>query len=110
VAALVRRPPNYPRAGVMPYPERRNEKSLDADKDPFKTLMAKIERVAGDLNPLLMVMVVGLLLLDLTLYLGSAAAHDSLSAARPRPDMSYYPQSEPSPVTFSEGGSVTGAN
>jgi hypothetical protein len=94
----------------MPYPERRHEKSLDADKDPFKALMAKVERAAGDLNPLLMVLAVGLLLLNLTLYLGMAAAHDSLSASRPRQDAAPYTQSQSSPVTFSEGGSVTGGN
>jgi hypothetical protein len=94
----------------MPYPERPEEKSLDADKDPIKALVAKVERVAGDLNPFLKVLAVGLLLLNLTLYLGMAAAHDSFSVARPRQDAPFYPQSEPSPVTFPEGGSVTGGN
>jgi hypothetical protein len=94
----------------MPYPERPNEKSLDADKDRVKALVMRIERAAGDLNPFLMVLAVGLLLLNLTLYLGMAAAHDSFTLARPRQDTPFYVQPEASPVTFREGGSVTAGN
>ena len=94
----------------MPYPEHPNDRPLDTSKTPVKALVMKIERAAGDLNPLLMVLAVGLVVLNLTLYLGMAAAHDSLSASRPRQDAAPYTQSQSSPVTFSEGGSVTGGN
>jgi hypothetical protein len=92
----------------MPYPERPDKKTLDAAKDPVKGLIGRIERAAGDLNPFLMVLAAGLLLLNLTFYLGMAAAHDSFAVARPRQDTAFYAQPEPSPVTFHEGGSTAG--
>jgi hypothetical protein len=94
----------------MTYPERPTEKSLDANKDPVKALVTKIERAAGDLNPLLMVLALGLVLLNLTLYLGMAAAHNSFSVARPRQETPFYPQPEATPATFHEGGSVSAGN
>jgi hypothetical protein len=94
----------------MPYPEHPNDRPLDTSKTPVKALVMKIERAAGDLNPLLMVLAVGLVVLNLTLYLGMAAAQNSFAVARPRQDASYYAQPEATPATFHEGGSVTAGN
>ena len=41
-----------------------------------KVLMRLVERVAGELNPFLMALVVGLAVLNLTLYIGMAAARE----------------------------------
>jgi len=94
----------------MPYPEHPSDKSLNAEKSQVKALAMRIERAAGDVNPFLMVLAAGLLLLNLTLYLGMAAAHDSFTPARPRQDTSFYPQPEANPATFPEGGSVNAGN
>jgi hypothetical protein len=94
----------------MPYPKRPGEKPFDADKNPVKALVVRIERAAGDLNPFLMVLAAGLLLLNLTLYLGMAAANDSFTMGRPRQDISHYAQPEATSATFHEGGSVSAGN
>ena len=41
-----------------------------------KILARRVERWAGEINPLLMALVVGLLVLNLTLYIGLAAARE----------------------------------
>jgi hypothetical protein len=72
----------------------------------------RMERAAGDLNPILMVLALGLIVLNLALYLGMAAANNSLTVSHPRQDVSYYVQPEATPATFheGEGGSVTSGN
>jgi hypothetical protein len=80
----------------MPYPEHPNDRPLDTSKTPVKALV--------------MVLAVGLVVLNLTLYLGMAAAQNSFAVARPRQDASYYAQPEATPATFHEGGSVTAGN
>ena len=65
----------------MQAPERPKDKSSARSKEPRASLALRMDRAAGDLNPLLLVLMIGLLVLNLTLYLGMMAArHPSLWA------------------------------
>lgn len=57
----------------MQLPLPRNDKSNNRSK-PRPTLARRISRAADDLNPFLILVAVGLLLLNLTLYLGMAVS------------------------------------
>ena len=63
----------------MPYPERPKQKTVASRKEPRTSLVLRIDRAAGDVNPFLVVMVIGLLILNLTLYLGMAPARQPTS-------------------------------
>ena len=73
----------------MSYQERPEKKPLDASKGAPRSLALRIDRAASNLNPFLAVLAVGLLVLNLTLYLGIAAAHDSFVWSPPRHASSY---------------------
>jgi hypothetical protein len=47
-------------------------------------MLARLDRAANDLNPLLAVLVIGLLVLNLTLYIGMAVSRDPSIWAPPR--------------------------
>jgi hypothetical protein len=57
----------------MQLPPPRNDKSNNRRK-PRPTLAGRINRAADDLNPFLILVAVGLLLLNVTLYLGMAVS------------------------------------
>ena len=50
------------------------DKSPNGEKGSRAALALRLSHAAGELNPFLMVLAIGLLLLNLTLYLGLAAA------------------------------------
>jgi hypothetical protein len=57
----------------MQYPERPKDKYPENLKSP-RALAARIDRAANDLNPLLVVLAIGLMILNITLYLGMAVS------------------------------------
>jgi hypothetical protein len=57
----------------MQTPKRPKDKSSARSKEPRASLALRVDRAAGDLNPFLMVVTIGLLVLNLTLYLGMMA-------------------------------------
>jgi len=57
-------------ACVMQYPQQPEDKSSNSSKDARASLALRISRAANDLNPVLVVMAIGLLVLNITLYLG----------------------------------------
>jgi hypothetical protein len=59
---------------TMPIPERPKNKLVASPKDPRGPFTLLIDRAAGDLNPFLVILAIGLMLLNLTLYLGLAAS------------------------------------
>lgn len=61
----------------MQYPERPKDKSPAVSKARVKSLVLRLDRAANDLNPILIVLAVGLMVLNLTLYIGMAAAGQS---------------------------------
>ena len=64
---------------VMPSPQH------PPDKEGIKSLTRRLDRAAADLNPFLMVLAVGLIVLNLTLYIGMAAAGGASAASMRRP-------------------------
>jgi hypothetical protein len=54
-----------------------DDKSPNNAKAPRGSLALRLNRAASDLNPILMVLAIGLSLLDITLYLGMSAARQS---------------------------------
>jgi hypothetical protein len=69
----------------MPSPPSPHDKSPDTSKEGIKSLTGRLDRAAADLNPFLMVLAVGLIALNLTLYIGMAAAGGASAAAMRRP-------------------------
>jgi hypothetical protein len=72
----------------MLYPEPPKQKPfkpVHGDKQSRASLALRIDRAAADLNPILLVLVIGLFILNVTLYLGMAAARQPAvwNAARP---------------------------
>jgi hypothetical protein len=67
----------------MQYPELPEEKSAASEKEARAGLMPLIERAAGDLNPLLVTLAIGLMILNLTLFLGLAASRQSIAWMNP---------------------------
>jgi hypothetical protein len=68
----------------MQIPESPKDKPLDDRKGPRATLALRIDRAANDLNPLLVVLAIGLLVLNLTLYIGMAVSRERSIWAPPR--------------------------
>ncbi|HWB47899.1 MAG TPA: hypothetical protein VG651_02220 [Stellaceae bacterium] len=66
-------------------------------KTGWRSLLSRLDRAAGDLNPFLMALAVGLVVLNLTLYIGIAAAGgarhapDGAAGGRMTPAASSYP-------------------
>lgn len=58
-----------------PTPEDKSPRT----RNDVRTLVARLDRAAGDLNPVLTVLAVGLLFLNITLYLGLSASHGQLT-------------------------------
>ncbi len=90
----------------MQFPERPKTKSLDAAKSPVKALAVRINRAADDLNPLLMVLAVGLLILNITLYLGMSVAREPFVWSQPQQSASPYAPATP-PAALNEGAFVS---
>jgi hypothetical protein len=60
----------------MQFPEHPNDKPLarkEAQASPFSR---RLDRAAGDLNAFLVVLTIGLMVLDLSLYLGMAVSRE----------------------------------
>ncbi|HZK90429.1 MAG TPA: hypothetical protein VFC56_09815 [Stellaceae bacterium] len=67
----------------MEYPERPKPKAAASQKATRASLALRIDRAAGDVNPLLIVFAIGLMILNLTLFLGMAAARQPTLWAAP---------------------------
>lgn len=66
----------------MASPQHPHDKSPGTPKEGIKSLSRRLDRAAADLNPFLMVLAVGLIVLNLTLYIGMAAGGASAAAMR----------------------------
>lgn len=68
----------------MQLSERPKGKSSSGGPEgPRASLALRLDRAAGDLNPFLLVVTIGLLLLNITLYLGMMAARQPFVWAQP---------------------------
>jgi hypothetical protein len=85
---------------VMPSPEHPHDKSPDTSKEGIKSLSRRLDRAAADLNPFLMVLAVGLIVLNLTLYIGMAAAGDASTASMRRPAAAQTAVAYPTEANF----------
>ncbi|HTZ35629.1 MAG TPA: hypothetical protein VMB84_06350 [Stellaceae bacterium] len=70
----------------MPYPEGRPEGRKDKPQAQSKSARAtwtmRVDRAANDLNPMLVVVAIGLMVLNITLYIGMAASRQPAGAMR----------------------------
>jgi hypothetical protein len=69
----------------MQSPERQKPKPVANETGPRASLALRIDRAASDFNPFLIIATIGLLILNVTLYLGTAAQQSSARAAVARP-------------------------
>ena len=70
----------------MPYPPPRRDKSQNSANEKHASLAMRINRAANELNPFLVVVAVGLLILNFTFYLGmSVSQHPVMNAASHTP-------------------------
>jgi hypothetical protein len=60
----------------MSYPEHPKDKPLTHPKAQRAALALKLDRAAHDLNPILVVLAIGLMLLNIVLYLGMMASRE----------------------------------
>jgi hypothetical protein len=67
----------------MQFPERRKDKSPAGSTDWRKSLALRLDRAAHDVNPILVIFAVGLLVLNLTLYIGMAVAGEPFVWTQP---------------------------
>jgi hypothetical protein len=58
----------------MQYPERPDDKYPGNSKNPRGPLALRLDRAANDVNPFLVVLAAGLMILNITLYLGMAVS------------------------------------
>lgn len=67
---------------TMPYPPPQRDKSPNNANAKNASLAVRINRAANELNPFLVVLAVGLLILNLTFYLGmSVSQHPAVGSA-----------------------------
>ena len=78
---------------IAPPPEERPR--ANAPKAARAPLTLRLDRVAGDLNPFLILLVVGLLLLDLTLYIGLAVSRQQSNWNAPHQAETSSPPASP---------------
>jgi hypothetical protein len=92
----------------MSYPKHQKNEPISPAKEPVKSLALRMNRAAGDLNPFLVVLAVGLLFLNLTLYLGMSVAHERFAWSQPLRANSYDASVDPphSPSVFHEGANT----
>lgn len=69
----------------MPSPQPPHDKSPETTKEAVRSFTRRLDRAASDLNPFLMVLAIGLIVLNLTLYIAMAAAGGASAAAMRRP-------------------------
>jgi hypothetical protein len=70
----------------MQSPERQKPKPVANETDPRASLALRLDRAASDFNPFLVIATIGLLILNLTLYLGTAVQQSGAHAlAAPPP-------------------------
>ena len=80
-------------ACAMHYAERPKHKPPTGKKDA-PSLVLRLDRAAADLNPFLLVLMIGLFILNVTLYLGMAAARQPPAA----PSSAAAPTTNPAAV------------
>ncbi|MFZ2007826.1 MAG: hypothetical protein WAV02_22290 [Stellaceae bacterium] len=68
-------------AMTMPHPPPRRDKSPNNASEKQASLAIRINRAANELNPFLVILAVGLLILNLTFYLGMSVSQHSPTAA-----------------------------
>jgi hypothetical protein len=88
----------------MQLPPPHPDKSPNNEKERRGSLVLRINRAANDLNPILMVLAIGLLVLNITLYLGLALSREPL-AGPVRPANAYSP-SGATPSMYEQGMSA----
>lgn len=66
---------------TMPYPPPRKDKPPKNANAKHASLAVRINRAANELNPFLLVLAVGLLILNLTFYLGMSISQHPAAAA-----------------------------
>jgi hypothetical protein len=64
----------------MQSPKPPDQKPIAKTKDERRAFVLRMDRAAGDLNPFLVVLTIGLLMLDLTLYLGMTVSREPFVA------------------------------
>jgi hypothetical protein len=64
----------------MPYPPPRRDKSQNSANEKHASLAMRINRAANELNPFLVVVALGLLILNLTFYLGMSVSQHPATA------------------------------
>ena len=79
-------------------------------KSALPSLTLRIDRAAGDLNPVLIVFVVGLLALNLILYIGMSLSRQPAAWSPARQTDSAAPPPGSSFSQFTEGASAAAAN
>jgi len=83
----------------MQFPQTPQDKSPNNPKEARASLALRVSRAASDLNPILMVLAIGLMVLNVTLYLGmSVSRESSLWSARQATSVS--PPDAVSPAAF----------
>jgi hypothetical protein len=93
----------------MQYPPPPQDKSPHDPKEARASLALRLNRAANDLNPILIVFAVGLLVLNLTLYLGMAASRQPFIWMTPRQLGSRIAPATTSSSSFNRGASVSAA-
>jgi hypothetical protein len=86
----------------MPYPQDRKDRSPNNPKGQIASLVLRLDRAANDINPFLAILAAGLLVLNITLYLGMMVAREPFLSTQPHHDNS--PASPP--AAFNGGSSV----
>lgn len=66
---------------TTPYPPPQRDKSTNTANAKQASLAVRINRAANELNPFLVVLAVGLLILNLTFYLGMSVSQHTAAAA-----------------------------
>ena len=84
---------------TMPYPSPRNNKPSNNLDEKRTSLAVRINRAARELNPFLLIVALGLLILNVTFYLGMSVSRlPAISAGiHAYSASSAAPRSEPAP-------------
>jgi hypothetical protein len=94
----------------MPYLPPSKNKPPARPKNAPSSLILRVDRAAGDLNPILIVFVVGLLALNLTFYLGISVSREGSPWRPARQIDSSAPPAGSSFAHFTAGTSAAAGN
>jgi hypothetical protein len=95
----------------MQYPPPSKNKPSARPKNAPRSLALRIDRAAGDLNPILIVFVIGLLALNLTFYIGMSISREPAAWTQARQIDSPAPPPPGSSFSqYTEGASAAAGN